>query len=89
MFDSCLADNCVYTDPQARVAVWSELARYMLEFHQQIPGGHFVTRDFQAHHGRSIARWEMMNGQGERVGEGISYGEYDEAGRLTAMTGFF
>jgi hypothetical protein len=61
----------------------------MASFHEQIPGGHFVTEQFFAHHGRSVARWKMLSGAGLPLGEGISYAEYDEQQRLVAMTGFF
>jgi hypothetical protein len=61
----------------------------MLEFHRQVPGGHFVTQEFMAHHDRSIARWEMRDGNGTAQGNGISYGEYDDRGRLIAMNGFY
>ena len=30
-----------------------------------------------------------MSESATQIGEGISYGEYDEQGRLTTMTGFF
>jgi hypothetical protein len=90
LFDRCLAPGCVYTDPITQARGWDALLAYMTEFHRQIPGGHFVTRQFIAHHGRSLARWSMRNAGGEEVGEGASYGEYDgKNGLLVAMTGFF
>lgn len=89
IYASCLAPACVYTDPLTQARGWDELDQYMASFHQQIPGGHFVTEQFFAHHGRSVARWKMVNGDGLPLGEGISYAEYDEQQRLVAMTGFF
>lgn len=89
IFATCLAPTCVYTDPLAQAKGWDELLAYMRSFHEQVPGGHFVTEYFLAHHGRSIARWKMLNGDGQRLGEGTSYGEYDTQQRLVAMTGFF
>ncbi len=61
----------------------------MLDFHEQIPGGHFETQWFLAHHGRGVARWHMKAGNGEVVGEGISYCEFNEEGKLKTMTGFY
>lgn len=61
----------------------------MLGFHQHVPGGSFETHYFLAHHERSIAKWNMCNGAGEIIGEGVSYGEYGRDGKLVAMTGFF
>lgn len=81
--------ECVYRDPLMVASGQDELVAYMRAFHQQIPGGHFVTDEFMTHHGRSIARWRMLDGEGGLQGTGTSYGEYDEHGKLVAMTGFF
>ena len=80
---------CVYRDPLVRADGTDALIEYMMEFHRQIPGGHFETTYFLSHHDRSVARWNMRNGQGLVVGEGISFGEYDARGALVTMTGFF
>jgi hypothetical protein len=89
LYEDCLSPDCVYTDPLTRASGWVELSAYMVAFHQQIPGGHFVTEQFITHHGKSIARWKMLNADAVQVGEGVSYGEYDDDGLLVAMTGFF
>ena len=81
--------SCVYTDPLTQRQGWDDLVAYMVEFHQQVPGGHFVTREFKAHHGRSVAHWNMVGGDGTVLGEGVSYGEYAEDGKVRIMTGFF
>ncbi|MEL6189032.1 MAG: nuclear transport factor 2 family protein [Myxococcota bacterium] len=84
-----LVESVVYTDPLTQRTGFADLVAYMVEFHQQVPGGHFVTKDFKAHSGRSVARWEMVNGEGTVLSEGISYAEYRADGKLTSMTGFF
>jgi len=89
IYETCLAPSCVYTDPLTVATGWDELSNYMLDFHRQVPGAHFVTEYFLAHHERSIARWRMVRGDGRSLGEGTSYGEYDRDGKLLAMTGFF
>ena len=89
IYATCLAPDCVYKDPLIEARGWDELTRYMTSFHQQIPGAHFVTQEFLSHHGRSVARWQMLSGDGAPLGEGISYAEYDEQQRLVTMTGFF
>ncbi len=86
---TCLDVHCKYTDPLVQVQGWDALLAYMKTFHEQVPGGHFITEWFLAHHGRSIAKWKMLNGAGAQLGEGVSYGEYDAQNRLTTMTGFF
>ena len=88
LFERSLQTGCTYTDPLTQLEGWDALLEYMLEFHKQIPGGHFVTTWFLEHHQRSIAKWEMRNGEGTVLGEGISYGTFSE-GKLTSMTGFF
>jgi len=89
IFEKCLDEKCQYNDPLVKTNGWEELAAYMLDFHQQIPGGHFVTHYFLAHSNKSIARWEMRNGDNVVLGDGISYGEYNQDGKLISMTGFF
>ena len=84
----CLADGCVYTDPLQRAGSPAELEQYMGAFHHQLPGARFETRYFLAHHGRSIARWQMTRDD-VVLGDGMSYGEYDAQHRLVAITGFF
>ncbi len=89
LFGRALTKSCRYTDPLTQRDGWLALLDYMQEFHQQVPGGHFVTTKFWAHHGCSAAHWDMRNSQGQKLGEGVSYGTYDDSGRLTSMTGFF
>jgi hypothetical protein len=81
--------TCIYRDPLARTHGHADLIRYMLDFHTQVPGGHFVTTYFQAHNQRSVAKWNMVDASGNVIGDGVSFGEYNEAGMLTTMTGFF
>ncbi|HEY2517316.1 MAG TPA: nuclear transport factor 2 family protein [Polyangiaceae bacterium] len=80
---------CVYRDPLTEAHGHDALVAAMLDFHRQVPGGHFETTEFHAHHGRSVARWTMRGGDGAALGEGISYGEYGAHGKLVAMAGFF
>lgn len=89
LFKQCMSPISQYNDPMIKTEGYDELVKYMLEFHQQIPGGHFVTTYFLAHSDKSIARWQMRNGDNEILGDGISYAEYDEDGMLTSETGFF
>ncbi len=85
----CTAPTCVYTDPATIATGHAELIGYMMAFQQQVPGGHFVTTYFQAHHDASIAKWHMVSGDGAVIGDGVSYGQYNEQGALVVMTGFF
>jgi len=89
LFATCLAPDSVYTDPLILARGWQELLDYMVQFHEQVPGAYFVTQQFLAHHRCSVARWKMLNAEGLTLDEGISYAEYDDAGRLRNVTGFF
>lgn len=88
-FSESLADNAVYTDPQVQATSWDALIDYMEKFHLQVPGGHFVTTSFSAHHDKSIANWDMRTHDNVTIGSGVSYGEYDARGKLVSMNGFF
>ena len=89
LFNGSLRPDCVYTDPLVQSHGYDELIAYMTAFHQQIPGGHFVTTQFQEHHDRSIASWNMVDSDGNIVGDGISYAEYSDDGRVRAINGFY
>ena len=81
--------DCTYTDPLEQLVGHDALIQYMITFHEQVPGGHFVTRHFQLHHHRCVAMWDMVDGSGAKLGDGVSFGEFAEDGKLRAMTGFF
>jgi hypothetical protein len=89
----CLRESvvpaCTYRDPNTIIEGHGALADYMMAFHEHVPGGWFDTKSFLAHHGRSIAKWEMVDGAGKVIGDGVSYAEYDERGFLLSMNGFF
>jgi len=89
LYEASLSKSCAYTDPLTVARGWDELEAYMLQFHEQIPGGHFLTVDFMTHHDRCVAHWRMMDGEGIERGTGTSFGEFDGDGKLVAMTGFF
>lgn len=84
-----VAETCAYRDPLTEAKGHEQLIGYMLDFHTQVPGGHFVTNYFLAHHDRSIAKWNLVDGGGNVIGDGVSYAEYGSDGKLVAMTGFF
>ncbi len=87
--EQSVSPECVYTDPLTIAHGHAELIQCMLDFHKQVPGGHFPLTYFLDHHEVSIARWNMAAGDGTVIGDGMSYGQYGEDGRLIAMTGFF
>lgn len=89
LFKSCLSQDCVYTDPLIQTTGYEQLSAYMSELHKTVPGVRFVTTDFKAHHDRSLTHWNMVDGHGNILSQGASYGLYGADGRLVQMTGFF
>ena len=89
LFRTCLDTVCQYHDPLAKVDGWQQIMSYMAEFHERFPGAYFVTTEFLTHGDKSIARWEMRGDNDIVLGDGMSYGEYTDQGRLKQMTGFF
>jgi len=89
LLGASLAPECSYQDPLTTVDGCEALIGYMAQFHQQVPGGHFATRRFRFHDGHSVAQWDMLDAHGKVIGDGVSIGHYNEAGRLMTVKGFF
>jgi hypothetical protein len=89
ILQQAVADSGEYRDPLAETKGHDQLIGYMVAFHEQAPGAYFTTTYFLAHHDRSVARWNMVDGEGNVLGDGITYGQYGGDGKLVAMTGFF
>ena len=89
LFEQCLNPNCVYTDPLMQATGYGQLSDYMSELHKNVPGVEFVTTDFKNHHDRSLTHWNMVDGKGNVLSQGASFGLYGIDGRLMQMTGFF
>ena len=89
LFEECLSPDCVYTDPLTQTTGYAQLFGYMSELQKNVPGVKFVTTDFKSHHDRSLTHWNMVDGNGDVLSQGASYGMYSADGRLLQMTGFF
>jgi hypothetical protein len=89
LFGQCLSTDCVYTDPHVQTTEYGQLSDYMAELHKQVPGVQFVTTHFKSHHDRSLTHWNMVDGEGNILSQGGSYGRYGTDGRLLEMVGFF
>ncbi len=89
LFEECLSPDCVYTDPMMQATGYAQLSGYMSELHKSVPGVRFVTTDFKSHHDRSLTHWNMVDGKGNILSQGASYGLYGAGGWLTQMNGFF
>ena len=89
LFGECLQTDCVYADPAVQVMGFEHLASYMVEVSTKVPGVRFITTAFVAHHGQSLAHWNMVRGDGQVVSQGASYARYGADGKLLQMSGFF
>jgi hypothetical protein len=89
MFGECLQPDCVYTDPMVQLTGFDQLTGYMVELSANVPGVRFLTTDFVAHHGQSLAHWNMVGSDGQVLSHGASYGRYEANGKLLQMSGFF
>ena len=89
LLNASLDPHCRYRDPLASTEGFDALAAYMDQFQQQIPGGHFVTQRYWHHGDRCAAAWEMRGSNGDKLDEGVSFGEYNADGKLVTMTGFY
>lgn len=89
LFEQCLNPDCVYTDPIIQTTGYGQLSGYMSELQKNVPGVRFMTTDFKNHHDRSLTHWNMVDGNGNVLSQGASYGMYGTDGRLMQMTGFF
>lgn len=89
LLEASLSPEFVYQDPLARAEGWDQLVTYMLGFHEQVPGGHFVTQQFMSNGDRSVARWEMKGADGAVLGDGIGYAEYGADGKVLKLMNFF
>lgn len=62
---------------------------YMGAFQRGFPGFRFAIARVDAHHGRSLAHWHLVDGAGTPVQDGVSCAAHDDQGRLRDVTGFF
>jgi len=83
-----MTEDFEYRDPNIDLKGYEELSDYMSEFQKEFVGASFTIQDFQVHHDRSLAHWNMINAENEVVGNGTDFAIY-ENGKLKQVTGFF
>jgi hypothetical protein len=86
---TCVTDNCVYTDPVIRVEGLHHLSGYMAEIQKNIPCVVFKKKWFNSHNHTSLVHWDMQDGHGNSITEGSSYIVYGANGVIQEMNGFF
>jgi hypothetical protein len=89
LFEKSLSPHCDYADPLIQTGGYRALSGYMAELQKNVPGIKFVTTAFKTHHNRSLAHWNMVDGNGNLLAPGISFLNHSVDGRLVEMSGFF
>ena len=87
--ESCVTDDCVYTDPTEQRHGRADLMDRIEISQERYPGAHFVNDKFLHHHGQGHCDWTMYDGGGKVLAHGASYSRVAEDGRLKQMTGFY
>lgn len=83
-----MSDDFEYRDPNVELKGHRQLSDYMEQFQKEFIGASFVISDFNVHHNRSLANWNMVDAKNEVVGNGVDFAQY-ENGSLKQVTGFF
>ena len=86
---ACVDGGVTYADPNIALEGIDPFAAYMDGFRASFPGHAFRIRAVAAHHGGSLARWELVNEGGAPVFPGLSFGLFTEEGRFKSLHGFF
>lgn len=90
LLEKSWAANGIYTDPRSEVVGREALIQHIGSMQQHFPGQHIrLTSGVDQHHARLRFTWARVNAEGQRVSEGIDFGEVSSDGRLTSITGFF
>lgn len=83
-------ENGIYSDATAEVQGREELVQHIGTFLRRHPGHRtLLTSGVSRHHGYFRFSWIVVKPDGERVFEGVDFGETGSQGRLRRITGFF
>ena len=88
LLDEIMTQDFEYRDTNIELKGHIQLSEYMEQFQREFKEASFVITDFKIHHNRSMAMWNMIDGQKEVVGNGVDFAQY-ENGKLKQITGFF
>lgn len=86
---ACCAPAVAYADPRVELEGLEAFAACMDGFRAAFPGHGFAIRAVSAHHGHSLARWDLLDPEGRAVLPGLSHGELDAEGRFLRLRGFY
>jgi hypothetical protein len=89
LLDQHVGPQVAYRDPTIEVHGQDALSEYMHAFQQAYPRHRFAIVGVDAHHDRSLARWQLRDGDEAPVQDGVSHAIHDAEHRLVDITGFF
>ena len=84
-----LSPKVIYRDPNTEVHGHEAFAAEMTRMQTAFPGHTFEVFAVDAHHNHSMARWRLLDAEGNHVTNGLSHGIHDTDGRLADITGFY
>jgi len=60
----------------------------MTQFQKEFAGCSFIITDFNVHHNRSLAHWNMISTDNKVVGNGVDFASYTHT-KVKTITSFF
>ena len=84
-----VADDVVFTSPNAGGRGFNDLMSHIADFQKQFPGAYFRSNRLLQQHGQLLSEWTMFNRDGSEFLTGHSYAQFHEAGHLTHLAGFW
>ncbi|MEX0874868.1 MAG: nuclear transport factor 2 family protein [Actinomycetota bacterium] len=90
LLDTAWAGDGLYLDPSGRADGRDALIEHIGGF-QKTFAGHTMepTSAVDAHDGYLRFGWRLLDPDGKQILEGVDFGAYDDAGRITLIVGFF
>lgn len=90
LLEQAWAPDGVYCDPLALVTGRSELAAHIAGTQASLAGGRVeVTSEAVRHHDSALFHWRITDAAGATVLTGLDVVQFDDAGRIRRLTGFF
>ena len=90
LFAQSLDPEFLYTDPMTvTLHGFEALSGYMDQFQSLVPGGGFEITDYEFHHDKSIASWNLIDADKKVISSGKSFARYSPDGKILEEVGFF
>ncbi|MGI4757911.1 MAG: nuclear transport factor 2 family protein [Janthinobacterium lividum] len=84
-----VAEEVVFTSPNANGRGFSDLVMHIADFQRQFPGAYFRSNRLIEQNDQLLSEWTMFNRDGTAFLTAHSYAQFNAAGRLTHLAGFW